>query len=91
MKTKKRLSSKKTEQIGIRITPKEKERLEQLTRLKGVTISELLRDAVDKLTEPEKGRNSIWEFIERAAEIIDREQNKMREGIHDESIQKWYE
>lgn len=78
----KRKSQRKTEMIGIRVTPKEKERIEKLACIRGVTSTELIRTMFDGLLEnQDRSSKEIWKFLYCAARSIDQKENEWRDML----------
>lgn len=78
----KSLSKRKSETIGIRVTSKEKERIERLAQLQGITVTDLVKSLFDGLLDSHNPKSRlIWKVLDRAAELIDQEENKERNGL----------
>lgn len=78
----KSLSKRKSEIIGIRVTSKEKERIERLAQLQGITVTDLVKSLFDGLLDSHNPKSRlIWKVLDRAAELIDQEENKERNGL----------
>ncbi len=69
----------KDKTIAIRVNQNTKKKLEDLAAIKEITIAELIRPIINKhLKIDEEDCIGIFEFIGRAAEIIDQNENKER-------------
>ena len=83
MANKRKSSAKrKSEIIGIRVTSKEKEQIEKLARIQGITVTDLVKSLFDELLVSNKPKSRlIWKVIDRALELLDQEENKERNGL----------
>lgn len=83
MANKRKSSSKrKSEIIGIRVTLKEKERIERLARIQEITVTDLVKSLFDGLLDiHDQKTRLIWKILDRAAELIDQEENKERNDL----------
>lgn len=73
---KKKKTERKTNYVGMRISEKQKYRLGQLAQVRGMTLSQVLEEAVEGLlTDPKWERNRCFAFIAAAAAIIESEEN----------------
>mgnify|MGYP002510412907 CR=1 FL=1 len=78
----KSLSKRKSKTIGIRVTSKEKERIEKIARIQKITVTELVKSLFDELLDGHNPKNKlIWELLDRAIELIDQEENKERNSL----------
>ena len=78
----KSLSKRKSKTIGIRVTSKEKERIEKIPRIQKITVTELVKSLFDELLDGHNPKNKlIWELLDRAIELIDQEENKERNSL----------
>ncbi len=79
----KKASMRKSEIIWVRVTPKQKERIEKLAKLREITVSELLKSTFDDLLDtPKKNIEEVWRYLSLATQIIDQKENEGRN--HDE-------
>ena len=79
----KKASMRKSEIIWVRVTPKQKERIEKLAKLREITVSELLKSTFDDLLDtPKKNIEEVWRYLSLATQIIDQKENVGRN--HDE-------
>ena len=79
----KKASMRKSEIIWVRVTPKQKERIEKLAKLREITVSELLKSTFDDLLDtPKKNIEEVWRYLSLATQIIDQKENEGR--THDE-------
>ena len=70
----KKKSERKSEQLVIRVTPKQKEHWETLAKVKGLNLSQVMRMMVDDFLEnPNWITHNTWRFLKAAADIIDKE------------------
>ena len=70
----KKRSERKSEQLVIRVTPKQKEHWETLAKVKGLNLSQVMRMMVDDFLEnPNWITHNTWRFLKAAADIIDKE------------------
>lgn len=78
----KSFSKRKNEIIGIRVTLKEKERIEKLARIQEITVTDLVKSLFDGLLDSQDQKTRlIWKILDRAAELIDQEENKERNDL----------
>ena len=78
----KSFSKRKNEIIGIRVTLKEKERIERLARIQEITVTDLVKSLFDGLLDiHDQKTRLIWKILDRAAELIDQEENKERNDL----------
>lgn len=78
----KSFSKRKNEIIGIRVTLKEKERIEKLARIQEITVTDLVKSLFDGLLDSHDQKTRlIWKILDRAAELIDQEENKERNDL----------
>ena len=79
----KKASMRKSEIIWVSVTPKQKERIEILAKLREITVSELLKSTFDDLLDtPKKNIEEVWRYLSLATQIIDQKENEGRN--HDE-------
>lgn len=68
----KSLSKRKSEIIGIRVTLKEKERIEKLARIQKITVTDLIKSLFDGLLDiRDQKTRLIWKILDRALELIE--------------------
>lgn len=68
----KSLSKRKSEIIGIRVTLKEKERIEKLARIQKITVTDLIKSLFDGLLDSRDQKTRlIWKILDRALELIE--------------------
>ena len=74
-------SERKSEKICIRITPGEKKNLEQLAKVKELTLTEMVREMLTKITgDADWKSREMWKYIHVAGQIIDEHENSWRKG-----------
>ena len=62
----------KSEHLSIRVTPEQKEHWEQLAKIRGLTLSQLISQMVnDFLENPNWKKQGTWKCIKAAITIID--------------------
>lgn len=71
----KKKSERKSEQLVIRVTPKQKEHWETLAKVKGLNLSQVMRMMVDDFRESNWITHNTWRFLKAAADIIDKEES----------------
>ena len=72
----KKRSERKSEQLVIRVTPKQKEHWETLAKVEGLKLSQVTRMMVDDFLEkPNWITHNTWRFLKAAADIIDKEES----------------
>ena len=61
---------------------KEKERIEKLARIQEITVTDLVKSLFDGLLDSHDQKTRlIWKILDRAAELIDQEENKERNDL----------
>ncbi len=73
---KKRKNERKSSYVGMRISEDQKKRLSRLARVRGMSLSQALEEAVEGLlTDPKWKKNRCFSFINAAAQIIEEAEN----------------
>ncbi len=78
---KKKASERKTCYIGMRATQRQKERWSKLAKVRGMTESEVMTEAVEGLLlDPKWEKNRCIAYIYAAAKIIEESENGRKDG-----------
>lgn len=72
---------RKSQKISIRISAKKKRNLEQLAKLRGVTLTEAVMEVLEEFLESDDWKSrEIWKYLTAAGKIIDEHENGSRKG-----------
>lgn len=83
---------KKAVACTVRLTAEQDERLRRLARVRGCTVSQVVREAMETvLLSDDKKRREIFKYIGAAATIIDEDEQRRRMGHEAEDRCVWSE
>lgn len=75
----KKPSEKRSEHIGFRAKPARKEQLEECAQVLGISVGELVDEAVDEyLGSLGSKRGATWKLIDKACSILEEREEEQR-------------
>ena len=75
----KKPSEKRSEHVGIRMTPARKKQLEKCARVRGISVGELVDEAVGEyLGSLGSKRGATWKLIDTACSILEERGEEQR-------------
>lgn len=75
----KKPNEKRSEHVGIRMTPARKRQLEKCARVLGISVGELVDAAVDEfLGSLGSERGATWKLIDAACSILEEQEEEQR-------------
>lgn len=75
----KRPSEKRSEHVGLRMTPGRKRQLEKCARIRGMSVGKLVDEAVDELLGSLGSKQGVtWKLIDTACSILEEQQEEQR-------------